>query len=255
MRVLAFDTSASIGSVAVVDDSGPIGEVFFTVTRARSEETMAICGHLLGDLGFKLRDMNGIGVGVGPGSFTGVRIAVTMAKTLSYMLKIPLAGVLTLDALAHAMRFWPGVICPMIAARRRQVYAASYTSYDCLDLSEPGGERPGTGKGRRPSQPAIVDVDVVIEDMAGLGEDVLFTGDGAARYRAEIEGAFARAGKRARAHVALGIQAAVHASSIAEIARCRIEAGDVDDPFTLAPFYLRKSGAELVWEQRSMRSV
>ncbi|HHV61772.1 MAG TPA: tRNA (adenosine(37)-N6)-threonylcarbamoyltransferase complex dimerization subunit type 1 TsaB [Firmicutes bacterium] len=247
MRVLAFDTSASMGSVAVADESGPVGEVFFVVTRARSEETMAICGHLLDDLGLKLRDIEGVGVGLGPGSFTGVRIAVTMAKTLSYMLKIPLAGVLTLDALAHGLAFWPGMICPMIAARRRQVYTASYS------YSGEAGERLTCS--RRLSQPAIMDLDILLDAMVSSGEDVLFTGDGASKYRSEIERAFERAGGRARVHVASGIQAAVHASSIAEIARSKIQAGDVDNPFTLTPFYLRKSGAELIWEQRSARSV
>lgn len=126
-KVLAIDTSTYVLGVAVVEDGKVIGEVVTNLNKNHSVRAMPAVDQLLKDCEIKISDISRIVVGQGPGSFTGVRIGVTIAKTLAWSLKIPLVGVSSLELLAANGRYFDGVICPIMDARRGQVYTGLYT--------------------------------------------------------------------------------------------------------------------------------
>ena len=127
MKCLALDTTTDISSIAVADESGLIAEHNFAHKMDLSRRLMPNVMALLKDCGLQMNDLQAVGVSLGPGSFTGLRIGVATAKTLAQALDLPIAGVVTLDLLAHQFDYLPeAVICPLIKVRRGEVYYAFY---------------------------------------------------------------------------------------------------------------------------------
>ena len=113
MLILAFDTATDIATSALVSDGEVLGE-----RRSRAVTLLEDVDALLRQAGAQTRELEGLAVGIGPGSFTGVRIGLSTARGLALALDIPVAGVSTLDALAAGS---PGAL-PVIDARRREVF-------------------------------------------------------------------------------------------------------------------------------------
>jgi tRNA threonylcarbamoyladenosine biosynthesis protein TsaB len=151
---LAFDTATDVATTAVVEDGEVVGE-----RRSRAVTVLEDADALLRQSGVKLSLVDGLAVGTGPGSFTGLRIGLAAARGLALALDLPVAGVSTLDALAAGA---PGAL-PVIDARRREVF----TLVDGKPAVLPPGELR--------VQPGAVCV-----------------GDGAVRYREQLEAAGAR---------------------------------------------------------------
>jgi tRNA threonylcarbamoyladenosine biosynthesis protein TsaB len=137
-RLLALDTSTSTMSIAILEDGKLLRETHIHAERNHSLHLMPMIQQLTQAMGMKLADLSGIAVGVGPGSYTGVRIGVTAAKTLAWTLKLPLIGVSSLEAMAlgavisedaqkddSEQTQW---IVPLMDARRSQVYTGLYAS-------------------------------------------------------------------------------------------------------------------------------
>jgi tRNA threonylcarbamoyladenosine biosynthesis protein TsaB len=146
---LAFDTATDVATVAVLRDGEPLGE-----RRSRAVAVLADADELLREAGLRPDDLDLLAVGVGPGSFTGVRIGLAAARGLGLALELPVAGVSTLEALAAS---GAGAV-PVIDARRREVFT--------LLGGDPRCVAPG---------------DLEIEARRE------YVGDGAVRYRATIE--------------------------------------------------------------------
>ncbi|WP_435627140.1 tRNA (adenosine(37)-N6)-threonylcarbamoyltransferase complex dimerization subunit type 1 TsaB [Candidatus Ferrigenium straubiae] len=127
MRVLAVETSTEYCSVALWQD-GVIMERCDLAVQKHSEMLIAMLGALLQDAGFRIQDMDGIAFGMGPGSFTGVRIACGAAQGLAFGANLPVAGVCTLQALAEASG-QPRVIA-VLDARMGEIYHAAYEKRD-----------------------------------------------------------------------------------------------------------------------------
>jgi tRNA threonylcarbamoyladenosine biosynthesis protein TsaB len=151
MLVLAFDTATEAATVALVRDGEVLGE-----RASRAVRVLGDVDELLAAAGVAADDVDGIAVGTGPGSYTGLRMGLVTARTLAIALGVPVAGVSTLDALAAGA---PGAV-PVIDGRRGEVFTLVDGEPRCL-AADALAPRAGT----------------------------TYVGDGAVRYRAEIEAA------------------------------------------------------------------
>ena len=216
MRVLAVETSSLAGGVALLDGERLVAEYQLDVSVTHSERLMSAVDRVLADARWTPRDLAGLAVAVGPGSFTGLRIAVSTVKGLALALDLPIAAVPTLDAMAAALPWAALPVCPVLDARKGEVYASLYRwdgeamrrEWDYLALA-----------------PAAL--------AARLDEPVLVVGDGAGGVRSP----YARAVPPPRR---LPSPACVGALGLARLRR-----GDTVTAAALAPLYLRPSEAEL----------
>jgi len=131
MRILAIESSARQSSVALVEEEKLIAQNVQNAGQTHSKTLLPMTHSLLRDLGITIQDIDKIAVAHGPGSFTGIRIGVATAKGLAMGADKPLIGVSTLEAMAHqAKHLGAGIICPVMDARREQVYNALFTMED-----------------------------------------------------------------------------------------------------------------------------
>src|SRR5256714_7524118 len=126
MRVLAVDTSTMAGGVALLEDARLVGESLLDVRTTHSERLMLAIDRVLADAGCEARHLDGLAVAVGPGSFTGLRIGLAAVKGLAFALGRPIAAVPTLDAMAAGVPWTTRPVCPVLEARKREVYASLY---------------------------------------------------------------------------------------------------------------------------------
>ncbi|MBM7655731.1 tRNA (adenosine(37)-N6)-threonylcarbamoyltransferase complex dimerization subunit type 1 TsaB [Neobacillus cucumis] len=127
MTILAIDTSNYVLGVALLEENQVLGEYITNLKKNHSVRIMPAIETLMRDCGRAPADLTKIVVAKGPGSYTGVRIGVTIAKTLAWTLNIPLVGVSSLEILAAGTgRYFNGYVSPLFDARRGQVYTALY---------------------------------------------------------------------------------------------------------------------------------
>jgi tRNA threonylcarbamoyladenosine biosynthesis protein TsaB len=227
--VLAIDTSTPATSVALGSDGAVLGSATLA-GRARQETVAVLVERLLGWTGVELGHVGGVAVGLGPGLFTGLRVGVQTAKTLAQVLKVPIVGITSLDALAYGVRFTPRAIAAVIDARRGEVFYALYEPV-------PGGVmRTGGYEVAAPQRLAA--------DLEALGREVLAVGDGALRYRGVLEG------DAEKVEFASPAFAHPRASALVELAVPRFLREEHDRLHEVVPFYLRRSDAEIAWDER-----
>ena len=150
MRILAIESSAKAASVALMEDGVLIGESYLNNGKTHSATLMPMAQRLLSDSGWTAGDLDYVACAKGPGSFTGVRIGVSAAKGLAWAAEKPCCGVSTLYGMAMLLRNQTGIICPVMDARRNQVYNALFSSDGktlqrltadrAISLAELGGE-------------------------------------------------------------------------------------------------------------------
>ena len=129
MRVLAIETSTTLASVALVEAGQIVLERAHARPKQSAERLLPLIAELLSEAGWERASLVRIGVSVGPGSFTGLRVGIACAQGLSLGLGIPLVGVSSLSALARAVPDdLPGVRCAILDARRAEVFAAAYAA-------------------------------------------------------------------------------------------------------------------------------
>lgn len=126
MLFLGLDTSTSWGSIALIDANKPLGEWSLNVPRTHAGRLLPGIQYLLGQTGVQMGQIDGFAVATGPGSFTGLRIALTTAKTLALVTGRPLVGIPTLDVLVENMPFAEGFVCPALDARKGEIFTALY---------------------------------------------------------------------------------------------------------------------------------
>ena len=124
MKVLAFDTSSKALSLAILEDKQVLAETMINIKKNHSITLMPAIDFLMGSLDWTPKDLDRIVVAEGPGSYTGLRIAVATAKTLAHTLNIELVGMSSLLALLPRQQ--EGLIVPLMDARRNNVYAGFY---------------------------------------------------------------------------------------------------------------------------------
>ena len=223
MKILAVDTATNSCSVAVTDDGKLAAEFTTRKNETHSKHLMELIHSVLGNAGFGVGDLDGLAVTVGPGSFTGLRIGISTIKGLAFALDKPVVGISTLEALAWQCGQTPHLICPLLDARKGEVYAATYGFIEG-ELIQMTGAR------------AIIP-ETVVED---INSPCVFIGTGARLYHQRIVSV---AGDLA--HFVPEDQNTIKASSVAFLSIPRFEANNTDEIDGLVPHYIRKSDAEL----------
>ena len=127
MKVLAIDTTTNVLTVSVCEDKKPLAEYFIDHKRTHSQKLMPVIETLLSDTGIDISEIDLFAVSVGPGSFTGIRIGLTAARTLAQACQKKVAPVNTLKGLAYNASFTGGRVCATIDARNGNLYAAVYS--------------------------------------------------------------------------------------------------------------------------------
>ena len=164
MKILAIDTSAIVATVAVTENEKPLAQYTINNGNTHSETLLPMIESVLNSLSLKVSDIDLFALSAGPGSFTGVRIGAATIKGLAFDSQKPCVEVSTLEALAQNLVLYKGLICPVMNARRSQVYTALFRS-DGKTLTRLMPD----------SALAISELD---EILAKYSEDIALVGDG-----------------------------------------------------------------------------
>ena len=164
MLILAFETSAKAASTALLEDGKLLGECYQNTGLTHSQTIMVMAEDLLKQCGKTVSDVTAVAVANGPGSFTGIRIGVAAAKGFAWGAELPCVGASTLASMAVGLGIWQGYVCPVMDARRSQVYNALF-HVDC-------------GKYTRIREDRAISLEELGEDVKNLSEPIFLVGDG-----------------------------------------------------------------------------
>lgn len=224
MLTLAVECATKTVGIALLEEDDLLAEIYLALGRHHAEVLLPAIDRLFLMTGFVPEDVDLLACTVGPGSFTGLRIGVSTVKGLALATGKPVVGVSTLETLAMNAIPSPQLVCPMLDARKGQIYTGLYrVGPDC---------RPQAVIPER-----LADAAQFLRELDQ--EEVIFLGDGAIRYEELIR----EAGK-GRNIVRGGGRQRLMASAVGLIGVQHYRCGDVVDTLTFAPRYLRLSEAE-----------
>ena len=227
MRILAVDTSSTVATAAIVDDDKLVCECVLNNKLTHSQTIMPIIDECFKKSELTPNDIDLFAVAEGPGSFTGLRIGVTTVKGLAHAVNKPVVGVNTLEAMAYNLPFCPYVICPIMDARRAQVYNAVYKIEN--------------GELAAIKEPRALSLEELLSELEEMGEQVVFLGDGVGVHQDTIKEKL-----KEKAMFAPSNACMQRASGVCLAA----EKKETIHYSKLAPVYLRKSQAERELEER-----
>jgi tRNA threonylcarbamoyladenosine biosynthesis protein TsaB len=225
MKILSIDTSNYVLGIGLLDESQVMGEYISNIKKNHSVRVMPAIQKLMNECGVNPKDLTKIVVAKGPGSYTGVRIGVTIAKTLAWTLNIPMTGVSSLETLAaSAGRYFNGYISPLFDARRGQIYTGLYQFKD--------------GKLLTVENDQLVMTTDWAPRLKEMDRDVLFVGNDLHLHRQVIEDLL---GSRAR--FAEVTEYNPRPAELALLGRDK----PVEEPHSFVPNYIRLAEAEAKW--------
>jgi tRNA threonylcarbamoyladenosine biosynthesis protein TsaB len=169
MKLLALDSSGLVASVAVVTEEAMLAEYTVNYKKTHSQTLLPMLEEIVKMVDMELSEVDAIAVAAGPGSFTGLRIGSATAKGLGLALNKPIIPVPTLDGLAYNLYGTDKLICPLMDARRNQVYTGLY------EFNE--------DEFRIVQQQTVVTVEEILDTINQLGREVIFLGDGTTAYK------------------------------------------------------------------------
>ena len=229
MKILGIDSSGLVASVAVVEDDVLRAEYTTDYKKTHSQTLLPMLDELRSMIDLDLSSIDAIAIAAGPGSFTGLRIGAATAKGLGLALEKPLVEVPTLEGLAYNLWGTEKLVCPLMDARRNQVYTGIYEF---------------VREGRNDSLHVLknqcaVDISEILTELNAMGREVIFLGDGVPVYRQKIEEQmkvpyfYAPAGNNRQ-----------RAASVAALGAVYYAQGKTVTAAEHQPEYLRKSQAE-----------
>jgi tRNA threonylcarbamoyladenosine biosynthesis protein TsaB len=232
MLVLSIECSTPQASVTIGSEQGIIGSCTISRGAANGEFLLPAAEFLMHQSGLTYRQLSAVAVGLGPGLFTGMRVGVATAKTLAQALSVPIVGVPSLDLLAFDVRYTPKLICPVLDARRNEVFFAFYRQV-------PGGVT-------RISDYQVGPPERLAAEFDAQGSEILAVGNGALLYEAKLEEA-------ERVEIGTMTQAFPSSAALIDLALPRLIREDFDRLFDIEPMYMRRTQAEINWEARSLK--
>lgn len=230
MRILGIESSSLVASVAIVEDGITMAEYSANFKKTHSQTLLPMIDAMVSLLGIELSTIDAIAVSGGPGSFTGLRIGSATAKGLGLALDKPLIHVPTVDGMAYNLFGASGLICPIMDARRNQVYTGIYRFEKEFETV---------------MEQDAMDIGELIEKLNAMGERVIFLGDGVPVYEEQIREKINVPCDFAPAHANRQ-----RAASIAALGAVYFSEGKIETAAEHGPDYLRKSQAEREREER-----
>ena len=225
MKILGLDSSGIVASVAIVEDDVLIAEYTVNYKKTHSQTLLPMLDEIVKMTELDLNSIDAIVVAAGPGSFTGLRIGSATAKGLGLALKKPLIAIPTVEGLAYNLYDISGLICPIMDARRKQVYTGIYRFTDHqLKVVE---------------DQMAVPMETVIEKLNQYGEAVTFLGDGVSVFHELIAEKMTVPYSFAPAHVNKQ-----RAAAVAALGEIYYRQGKTETAMEHVPDYLRVSQAE-----------
>ena len=224
MLILAFETSAKAASVALSDGQKLLGESYQNTGLTHSQTLMTMAEDLLKTCGYAVSDVTAVAAAAGPGSFTGVRIGVAAAKGFAWGGELPCYGISTLEAMALGLGAWDGYVCPVMDARRSQVYNALFR-FEC-------------GKCTRIREDRAISLRDLGAELQNLDKPIFLVGDGSLLcYNTLLESV---------PGLVCPPEHRMHqrAAGVALAAAAQIALGLPGDAASMTPNYLRLSQAE-----------
>ena len=224
MKILGLDTSTIMTTITLMDKGEIIGEYSLSQSMSHSEKLVPMVKTVLDSLDLSIKDIDLFATTIGPGSFTGLRIALASIKGFAHIYNKPVIGISTLEAMAFNLPY-NEIVAPMLDARRQRVYTGIYSwkgnkletimGHDALEIED-------------------------LIDKLGKYNNIIVNGDGALLYKDLLK---EKLGHRLR--FAKPGDNMPRAASVCEIARLRYDNNEIeDDFFSLKPDYLRPSQAE-----------
>lgn len=237
MKILAIDTATSVGGVALLDDDRVLHEIREKMNMTHAERIMVLVDQVFRETESSPDDLDGLAVSIGPGSFTGLRVGVNTAKGLSGGQELVVAPVSTLEMFAGNFTVPGTLCCPMLDARKGEVYTALFR----------------TGKDGFPerlTEDEILDPKAAVKrisgELSGTPETpVVFCGDGAAKYGAIIQDLLPE-----RAVNPVESESDPSPVVLARLGLRCLREGKGVDVHLLEPVYLRRTEAEVKREKR-----
>jgi tRNA threonylcarbamoyladenosine biosynthesis protein TsaB len=221
MKILALDSTALVASVALCEDDKLLGELTLNNGNTHSQTLLPMVEFLLKQFDMTPCDVDLFAATAGPGSFTGVRIGVATLKGLAFGTNKPCTAVSTLEALAYNLKDFDGLVCPVMNARRKQVYTALF--------------RASNGRLTRLMDDSAIAIAELDEKLKQFEEPVRLCGDGYDITKDLLTHPIIPVSERYRHQSAF---------SVAEVALQKYQSGDVGTDLNLSPVYLRLSQAE-----------
>lgn len=242
MMILGIESASLVASAALVQDGTLLAEYTLNSKKTHSQTLLPMIEEISEAVGIRshLETLDGIAIAKGPGSFTGLRIGSATAKGIAMTLDKPILAVPTLDAMAFQLYGVSGLICPIMDARRMQVYTGIY-AFCCKQQDKFPADilidehtvmhtvLPQTALG----------VEELIERLNALGEMVTFLGDGCPVYSEKL-----LAGLSVPVRFAPSFASRQRAAAVAELGTIYLREGAVETADNHKPDYLRKSQAE-----------
>ncbi len=225
MKILGIDSSGLVATVALQSDDILVGEYTIHNKKTHSQTLLPMIRDMLAMAEVSVEELDAIAVAAGPGSFTGLRIGAATAKGLGQALNIPLVAVPALEGLAYNLTGADALVCPLMDARRNQVY------YGIYDVS---AELPVTIE-----KQAAAPIEFVAKKVCEIGREVIFVGDGVPVFAGYLE-------KTLDVPYRFGADSVRYqrASSVAALGKKYKEQGKGMPAEKFAPVYLRLSQAE-----------
>lgn len=223
MLIFGTDTCCMAATAALLSEERLVAQTVLNNKKTHSQNIMPMIEFMMEKAEVSPSDIDCFAAAVGPGSFTGVRIGVATVKALSFAAQKPCVAVSTLEALGHNVSHFSGIICPILDARRNQVYNALFEG----------------GSMKRITDDRACAIDELLEELAAETQNVIFLGDGVPVFRNKI---IEKLGDRAVfAPVSLQMNLA---ASVAQIGLEKFIKGETISYDELVPQYLRLSQAE-----------
>lgn len=223
MKLLAIETSTMVGGVAIMEDDTLIAESRINVKVTHSERIMGAIDHMLMQSGMKIDDIDVFAIAIGPGSFTGLRVGLSTVKGLVYATGKKLVSVPTLEAFAWNVPFSKYQVCPLLDARKKEVYAGIFRWN-------------GNGFARGMNEQTIK----IDKLLSLINEPTIFLGEGSIIYKDSI-----KAWLNDSAIFGNPQDMVPSPANVAYIGMIKAKKGDFEDPINLVPLYIRKSEAEI----------